>query len=607
MSEHCAATVDRHATKCNSCPAPGMEWCPRHNEERIKLYLNYKRWHVALEAGQDMKIGDIKACSSMKTIRDWNERVRSRYGLVDRCIKAREHFTERFFGNDMDFGHRTFWLSLVQQRDELEQILTRLEGRGYDLFLESQNARWVRDRQPEHPSHSDCFDHVENHEPKVNGTEPTTLSNETEAQTLRAQIKWAIATYMLPATSRYYEERKRVVWAYICRVIYTDPALMLATFGYADVPSFTEADHDVSTLRKIEQQLRCIMAFEVRAAIDDVLRPVDEQTEHVTVLGVRLYKAQSGIHFPLHAWGHLFAFRLCPGCNRALCQTVEEMIESSRYALFTGSAPFRCTRRVQPKIDDLPVAKILAICGLVLEFPDMGKRICITKRSGTDQSTIWEEDKNTPLLCAALSGADPRSHTFLNELLRYCISHTKLAVMLRKGNAEPVIRSAKTIISQFQRTAESLAGLTKQSWVATRLFTDALLEAAHWQPCARFLRRTVVAFDCMQFAVLDNAQGHGDERFLTTELLDIWKAVYKAETVLDLCSMIAAPYIADGEFEMDPVKGGRSFLPNCEERCVAHKALWGTAPEWMGDTKSVDYPTVWHLAEEMSNVCSNSQ
>jgi hypothetical protein len=64
--------------------------------------------------------------------------------------------------------------------------------------------------------------------------------------------------------------------------------------------------------------MKSVPMTEIWAAIDDVLRPIDEGAEYVTVLGIRLYNASSGVAFPFHAWGHLFAFRHCPGCARSL-------------------------------------------------------------------------------------------------------------------------------------------------------------------------------------------------------------------------------------------------------------------------------------------------
>lgn len=214
----------------------------------------------------------------------------------------------------------------MRQRDELETLLARLEGRAYDLFLDSQNASWVRERQSQERDHSDPD---EQHQSEVLPTHPTKHAcsacqfEAAEAEISWCNIRWTIASYMLPTTSRYYEERRRIVWAYICRVIYTDPTLMLVALKYADVLSFlTDPEHDISTVRKLKRYIGHLSSTEIRAAIDDVLHPTEARGEYVTVLGNRIYKSGSGLKFPFHAWGHLFAFRVCPGCVRSHCQTV---------------------------------------------------------------------------------------------------------------------------------------------------------------------------------------------------------------------------------------------------------------------------------------------
>jgi hypothetical protein len=89
---------------------------------------------------------------------------------------------------------------------------------------------------------------------------------------------------------------------------------MLLALSYADVPSFLDdSNHDISTLRKLQQQMRSLPMTEIRAAIDDVLRPFNAKAECVTVLDIRVYKVSSGNELPFHAWGHVFAFRQCSG------------------------------------------------------------------------------------------------------------------------------------------------------------------------------------------------------------------------------------------------------------------------------------------------------
>ncbi|KAJ7174156.1 hypothetical protein C8R43DRAFT_1205290 [Mycena crocata] len=617
MPELCSATIN--TTVCNARTVGGINWCYQHNEERIKLYLNYKHWHAALESGADTVVcdlADIAACSSMKTVREWNGILRSRYGLLNRCIKAREHFTERFFGNDMDFGHRTFWLSLMKQREQIEEILWHLEGRGYDLLLESQNAAWVREEQTEELSHPDCTEHGAIPEPtharqRASDTRSAehfaSISDETKAE-LWEDIKWDISSYMLPATSRYYEERKNVVWAYMCRVIYTDPALLLLSLNYPDVLTFlSDPNHDISIVQRLKQRMRrALRPTQIRAAIDDVLRPKDGPgaAQYVTVLGIRLYKAPSGITLPFHAWGHVFAFRLCHGCNKALCSTVDELIESTRHALFTGSSPVYFTLPQTITVDTIPAARILAVCGVVFEIAVTGKRISIVKRKDDNNKTIWAEEKNPLALSGALSATDPRAHSVLNELFRRCLSSKSLAVMLRKGAGEPVIRSTTPISGTFQRTSESLACLRQQPWVTVASFRDSLLDEL--QPsvgCLASHTKCKFRANCMQFVVLDNGLVDSDERCLMNELLTVWRTVYRAGNFLDMCRMIALPYIQSGELELDAAQPRRPFLSNVADVLVVYQTIWGCTPDWADDYERFkDYPTVWPIAEQMSDL-----
>ncbi|KAJ7022574.1 hypothetical protein C8F04DRAFT_1048936 [Mycena alexandri] len=524
----------------------------------------------------------------MDAIREWNGNLRSRYSLLDRCIKARERFTERFFGNDMDFGHRTFWLSLVKQREEVEALLTRLEGRGYDLVLESQNACWVRDRQPQE-SNSDWAEHnVENshsdsHKEPVKDTPPTEAPPHRTSTPVddQAAISWEsfrfrMASYMLPISSRYYQERKQIVWAWICRAVYTDPALMLLASARLDVPSFlTERTYDAPTAMELHRRMKSLPLTEIRAAADDILRPKDgDSGEYVTVLGIRIHKAPSGQPFPFHAWGHFLALIPCSHCTRTLCTVVADLVEHSRYVLFTGSGRFQYP--LPPEMEEIPGVEILAICGLIVEFPDIGKRVTVMKRVQPDHTTIWEEERRTPMFFAALPAGDPKAHAYLSALLRRCLTYKHLDVILRKGRDEPIIRSNTDIVGRFKRTSSSLSGLMQQRWRPSLMFQDALLELTHPQYASKFI-------------VLDGGSGDADERYMVEDLL-VCREIYSASTLLELCHIVAKSYIMANELEFDQERRQHPFIPNLEAGFIAYKDLWGSFPRWMKDREPVTFP-----------------
>lgn len=65
-------------------------WCPRHNEERVKLYVNYKAHHAALDAfPEDSICGDIDEvmrCHSLDVLQAWNKALLSKYQLLTRYV-----------------------------------------------------------------------------------------------------------------------------------------------------------------------------------------------------------------------------------------------------------------------------------------------------------------------------------------------------------------------------------------------------------------------------------------------------------------------------------------------------------------------------------------
>ena len=86
-SGKCAAQ-DASGTVCNIPIKPGMLWCPRHNEERVKLYVNYKKHHTALDALPEDDVcrddDQVMTCSSLDVLSDWNTALMTRYQLLTR-------------------------------------------------------------------------------------------------------------------------------------------------------------------------------------------------------------------------------------------------------------------------------------------------------------------------------------------------------------------------------------------------------------------------------------------------------------------------------------------------------------------------------------------
>ena len=83
----CAA-LDASRILCNLPNQQGTMWCPRHNEERVKLYVNYKKHHAALDAFPEDKIyranNEVMSCSSLDVLCDWNQALMAKYQLLTR-------------------------------------------------------------------------------------------------------------------------------------------------------------------------------------------------------------------------------------------------------------------------------------------------------------------------------------------------------------------------------------------------------------------------------------------------------------------------------------------------------------------------------------------
>ena len=236
-----------------------------------------------------------------------------------------------------DFGHKTFWYSLNKQRDEVEGILEDVERRAYELLLASQNAMWVLDQQHEAPV-EECgvFDDEPLSKPqkKPPPSAPIVLEDIEDPLDVAMREKrfellgkiWArLARYCAPAKSRYYKEREAVIWACVCRAVYTDPSLMLVAQNYQLAISLVkdkDSKLDLPTVEKLWEAIKTLYVDDVRAAIDDVLHPVRSKGEYVVVLGTRLHKEPTESSLPLHAWGHMTALFPCYSCVRKVCKTV---------------------------------------------------------------------------------------------------------------------------------------------------------------------------------------------------------------------------------------------------------------------------------------------
>lgn len=236
-----------------------------------------------------------------------------------------------------DFGHKTFWHFLKKQRDEVEGLLEDVERRAYELLLASQNAMWVLNQQHEPPAEEcNVFDDEPLSKPQKKSSPSAPIVLEDIEDPLDVVIRekrfellgkiWTrLARYCAPAKSRYYKEREAVIWACVCRAVYTDPSLMLVAQNYPLAVSLVndkDSKLDLPTVEKLWEAIKNLYVDDVRAAIDDVLHPVRQKGEYVVVLGTRVHKEPTESSLSLHAWGHMTALFPCYSCVRKVCKTV---------------------------------------------------------------------------------------------------------------------------------------------------------------------------------------------------------------------------------------------------------------------------------------------
>ncbi|KAJ7476594.1 hypothetical protein FB451DRAFT_1396841 [Mycena latifolia] len=585
----CAA-LDASGKACNAI-TEDSRWCSRHDQERIKLYVNYKKYHSALDAFREhsicQSIEEIKGSTSLETVRAWNKSLLSKYHLLNRCICARAYFTERFFGNDMDFGHKTFWQFLVKQLQRIEDLLLEVEQRACALVLGAQNALWVLKLQTDVPEsrQEDCSGHGDAlfPAPRAPITSPPDIADVEDpldvALREKYKIKTRLARYCAPASSRFHMERIKVIHACVRRAIYTDAKLLVVAQGYMTVMAFLmDATLDVRIVEKLWDAIRYLSIYEVRAAIDDVLRPADGPGEYVVVLGGRVYKELSGQAFPFHAWGHMTALFMCYSCVRRVCKTVEEIATLTRFVVLSTTGMSQSALKYQIPYEG---TKVLGLSGFIYNTIDTFPPRSAVSKCNCPYNGVphWEEKHMSYVICAGLPLGDSKAQAFVNA----CLRDQSLMVFVRKGADGRVIRSTTHIWAERVRHANTRAGLRAAAWDPARTvyFRDSVLKAAC--PMVSYDREALQ--DCFQLVLVDG--GEGSMADFIRKVSVIWlEKVHKVQDSMALTREIAMPLVQSGELEVDYRGEGTPAMvvPHLEDDLLsAYKLFWGEAPSELVD------------------------
>ena len=481
-----------------------------------------------------------------------------------------------------------------------------IETRGYQLILLKQNALWVLDRQPEE-SEEDCSGHdntpllVKVSKPTVeviDVEDPLDVALREKAWELREKIRARLARYCAPSFSRYYQERLKVIFACVRRAIYTDPALMLFVQKYKSVMSLLQdsANLDVPMVEKLWKAISTLSVLDVRAAVDDVLRP-QGGGDYVQLLGGRVYKDIDCTNWPLHAWGHLTAIYMCYSCVRRTCKTVrhpksagtlasdkrivqqvDEIVALTRFVVITDSTRY-LSQSILKYTYGYEGDLTLVLCGFIPNsMTSQGPRYVTTKTKYSFDKNfhLWKETMTNPVICAGLSLTDPKSQTFVNK----CLKRPDFMVLVRKGAEGRIIKSLPKIWGVKVRKARSKAELATIPWDSVSdvvYFQDSILEEA-W-PIVSVLGDKLE--DCLQVAIIDCGEGEMGDFVLKLE--QVWLDVYGAQDRYDLFRRLGNPLVESGEIDF---KGKRdeTMVPNIEEDVMkSYKRLWGVEPKTLAD------------------------
>ncbi|KAF8145949.1 hypothetical protein K438DRAFT_2028485 [Mycena galopus ATCC 62051] len=534
---------------CNAKTKEDSKWCPRHDEERIKLYINHKAHHTALDAFSEHSI----------------------------CHGA---------GAIKHFGYKTFWHALVKQLYKIEALLADVEQRACALLLKAQNALWVLELQADQsePTQEDCSGHDDAllsatsrsrrcPTDVVDIEDPLDVALREKCNLLWEKIRTRLARYCALAKPKFYSERIDVIHACVRRAIYTDAKLLVITQNYKTVTTLlTDTSLDVQIVEKLWSAIRHLYVHEVRAAIDDVLRPKDGPGEYVTVLGGRVYKVLSGISFPFHVWGYMTVLFQCYSCVRRVCKTVDEIVALTRFVVLNINGLSQSNLKYEIAYNG---SKVLSLCGFIPNSIDVfPPRSVVSKYNYVyNGAPHWEETSISYVLCAGLSLSDPMLSVFVNA----CLRDPSLIVIVRKGATGRIIRSIERVWAERMRHTNTRAGLrTAECDPACRVYyQDSILEEA----CPR-VYDTEVLEDCFQLVLVND--GDGSMADFVKKVSGIWlDKVYKAADTVELITDIAIPIVKSGKLEIDSrgKRGPAVVVSNLEtDVLAAYKCLWGKAP-----------------------------
>ncbi|KAG7095574.1 hypothetical protein E1B28_006307 [Marasmius oreades] len=580
-SSMCSA-IGTDGFRCNETSLEGR-WCIRHQEQRVKLYSNFKACRTAIE---NFPQGDLERdVTRIRTLeaslaKKLCDVLRRKRWLVRECLDAHECFWTRFYGDDMDFGSHDYGHTLKRRFNEVEALLFATEEHLQEMLLSDMGAFWILDRkQPsgqvsqfleaccEYPEV--VIEEAEIPTPKHKKLTPVVIPDpvkEALKQKRYAMIIgiWDyIARMCTPPESQFFEERLAIIHAHIARCILTDATLVLAVQQYTSVEDFLQdLDQDIYVWERLMNLLSQPNVHCVRAAIDDVLRSEDVNDEYVTFLGGRLYRKLSGASFlPFRAWSHWAVFfpSSCLCAVRKAFSSAEAISLSSKFMQLHGVIPpSEYSKSISANIE------VLNLCGIHLnQFDHVGVRHSRQKRTTPDGSPLWVETQNAISFTGSMAIEEPISPLFISA----CMRHPDLMMKIRKGGTEGNVDFPEDLWSSRTRSASSCMELESAPWMSTSPSDTIFNDVQHNLSTGMPLK------DCLDFVVLDSTDCDFEEAL--GKLATICLGIHGVKDLCGLYERYTMSYLKEGELQVD--KSGELMPINCapEETWLMRMHLLG--------------------------------
>ncbi|KAK1220621.1 hypothetical protein PQX77_016571 [Marasmius sp. AFHP31] len=541
-------------------------------QQRLKLYTNFKNCKAAVE---NFSREDVER--DVSRIAVLNAPAAKR--LCDVLRTKRWLLRGRFQGNDMDFGTTAYRRVLEKKSQEVQVLLSATEERLQELYLSHMDASWVLDRNLSSGNVSrfleSCCEYPdvvvkEAYAPSLSTKPPSSNTITDPVEAAVKEKKYAmiigiwdyIATMCTPPESSFFYERLAIVHAHIARCIISDASLLYAAQKHQTVEDFLrDLDHDIPVLERLMQILSERNVHSVRAAIDDVLRDPEDDSEHITFLGGRLYKDLSSSPWPFRAWGHWAVFfpSSCLCAVQKGFSTATEISLSSKFMQLHGVI----SRSSHPKVIRANL-EILNLCGIYLSPLDpVELRHCIQKRNTTNGQPVWVETHNAISISGSIPIDEPISPLFISA----CMRHPDLMIKIRRGANDIAANFPEGLWSSRTRLASSCEHLERTPWRTIPPSDRTLDDAQH------SLSNGMPLKDCLDFAVLDGSDCDFDHAL--GKLAKICLNVHGVKDLRGLYDRYIRSYVREGDLSTD--ENGELTSINCvpEERWLMRMHLLG--------------------------------